>query len=352
MRSVMRSWSKWVIFSRRMKSSSSAGPRSPALSEFWLSAIGCPKFVVRARPPESTRTRSSGSLPGLRPRRAWVPTLGDVASSLSVLAVTSWLGGSAVAPGGGTRAASPYSLPLLSLNGKAAGRSCVSVILRAAGSALLRGGPLRGPLTVDFAGAAERLADGFCFLAERAGALLVAFVVFAVFEREAESALGERLFFVGMRHPPAAPEVQHRCPTMNVNESARVDLHPKLLPGDHPSLVDQGDRPLAGHELPGIVEAPAGEARVHRAVPLVDARGPAGLGVDDAGMRHPRAQRHDGQELGSLDADLHADARSEAGADLVRRRQERGRPIGADLTHRAPGGGGRGGAPPRGVGAD
>ena len=33
-RSGMRSWSKWVIFSRRMKSSSSVGPRSPALSEF------------------------------------------------------------------------------------------------------------------------------------------------------------------------------------------------------------------------------------------------------------------------------------------------------------------------------
>ena len=40
MRSGMRSWSKWVIFSRRMKSSSSVGPRRPALSEFWLSAIG------------------------------------------------------------------------------------------------------------------------------------------------------------------------------------------------------------------------------------------------------------------------------------------------------------------------
>ena len=36
----MRSWSKWVIFSRRMKSSISVGPRRPALSEFWLSAIG------------------------------------------------------------------------------------------------------------------------------------------------------------------------------------------------------------------------------------------------------------------------------------------------------------------------
>ena len=32
-RSGMRSWSKWVIFSRRMKSSSSVGPRRPAFSE-------------------------------------------------------------------------------------------------------------------------------------------------------------------------------------------------------------------------------------------------------------------------------------------------------------------------------
>ena len=41
----MRSWSKCVIFSRRMKSSSSVGPRSPAFSECWLSATGTPWFV-------------------------------------------------------------------------------------------------------------------------------------------------------------------------------------------------------------------------------------------------------------------------------------------------------------------
>src|SRR5690554_7367395 len=46
MRSGMRSWSKWVIFSRRMKSLSSAGPRTPALSEDWLSAISTPWLVV------------------------------------------------------------------------------------------------------------------------------------------------------------------------------------------------------------------------------------------------------------------------------------------------------------------
>ena len=46
MRSGMRSWSKWVIFSRRMKSSSSVGPRGVARSEFWLSATGMPWLVV------------------------------------------------------------------------------------------------------------------------------------------------------------------------------------------------------------------------------------------------------------------------------------------------------------------
>jgi hypothetical protein len=64
MRSGMRSWSKCVIFSRRMKSSSSVGPRSPAFSECWLSATGTPWFVLRARAVESTRTRSSGRTSG------------------------------------------------------------------------------------------------------------------------------------------------------------------------------------------------------------------------------------------------------------------------------------------------
>ena len=66
MRSGIRSWSKWVIFSRRMKSSSSVGPRSPAFSEFWLSATGTPWLVVSGWPPESTRTRSSGPVAGLK----------------------------------------------------------------------------------------------------------------------------------------------------------------------------------------------------------------------------------------------------------------------------------------------
>ena len=36
-----------MIFSRRMKSSSSVGPRGVDVSEFWLSAIGIPCAVVR-----------------------------------------------------------------------------------------------------------------------------------------------------------------------------------------------------------------------------------------------------------------------------------------------------------------
>ena len=50
-----------------MKSSSSAGPRRPAFSEFWLSATGTPWLVVSARSPESTRTRSSGAVRGIEP---------------------------------------------------------------------------------------------------------------------------------------------------------------------------------------------------------------------------------------------------------------------------------------------
>src|SRR3954464_10472103 len=43
----MRSWSKWVIFSRKWKSSSSVGPRSPALSEWSVSGRRSPWLVVR-----------------------------------------------------------------------------------------------------------------------------------------------------------------------------------------------------------------------------------------------------------------------------------------------------------------
>ena len=42
----MRSWSKWKIFSRKWKSSSALGPRSPMRSVFWSSATGMPCCVV------------------------------------------------------------------------------------------------------------------------------------------------------------------------------------------------------------------------------------------------------------------------------------------------------------------
>ncbi len=98
MRSGMRSWSKWVIFSRRMKSSRSVGPRRPALSEFWLSAIGTPWLVVSTRPLESVRTRSSGRLPGFNPRRG-LPVFELAFDSESVLPVAEGSSGSTVLPG-------------------------------------------------------------------------------------------------------------------------------------------------------------------------------------------------------------------------------------------------------------
>ena len=96
MRSGIRSWSKCVIFSRRMKSCSSVGPRSPALSELWLSATGTPWFVVSAWPVESTRTRSSEPIVLLSPTTGPpLPTLSDGWRSVTVLAPT--MGSSAIA---------------------------------------------------------------------------------------------------------------------------------------------------------------------------------------------------------------------------------------------------------------
>ena len=80
-------WSKWVIFSRRMKSSSSVCPSRPAFSELWLSAT----FYALVRRQRTTgrvnRTRSSGPTVGLRP--TFGPPLqpcGRVFISLTVLA--------------------------------------------------------------------------------------------------------------------------------------------------------------------------------------------------------------------------------------------------------------------------
>ena len=152
MRSGIRSWSKCVIFSRRMKSSSKAGPRKPAFSEFWLSATDTPWFVVRTRPPESTRTRSSGRLPGLNPARADVPAFSDSLLSVSVLPVAAGSDGALATPSGGTRARSPCSASLLALNGMCAASACVAAILATCASPAARR-PAKsacdGPLTVE-----------------------------------------------------------------------------------------------------------------------------------------------------------------------------------------------------------
>jgi hypothetical protein len=144
-------WSKCVNFSRRMKSSRSAGPRRPALSEFWLSAMGWPKFVVSGWPPQSIRTRSSGSAPGVTPSRAGAPVLAEVVASVSVLPVTLGSEDSAATPDLGVRAASPISAGLFGLWGNALASACMPCIFSAAGLPPFPAGPRRGPLTVDFA---------------------------------------------------------------------------------------------------------------------------------------------------------------------------------------------------------
>src|SRR4026209_1262948 len=133
-----------------MKTSRRAGPRSPPLSEFWLSATGWAKLVVRTRPPESTRTRSRGRLPGFTPGLAGAPVLSDAFASVSVLATTVG-SGSAVAPGLGVRDATPCSPAFDRLNGNEAARASVPRILRSAGLLPGAGGDFLAPLTVDLA---------------------------------------------------------------------------------------------------------------------------------------------------------------------------------------------------------
>src|SRR5687768_5265473 len=136
-----------------MKSSSSVGPRSPALSEFWLSAIGTPWLVVSTRPPESTRTRSSGPTVGLKltcglPR----PTFSDAFTSVSVLPPTIGCGGSTACPCGGAIAASPNSPGLAALCGIADASASAPAIFAVAASEMASAPPLRvGPLTVALA---------------------------------------------------------------------------------------------------------------------------------------------------------------------------------------------------------
>ncbi len=137
----MRSWSKWLIFSRSTKSSSTVGPRSPALSEFWLSATSTPWLVVNACPVESTRAPSSESVVALRPGTAPpAPTLADSATSLSVLAPSASTGGLTDSPSTGAwPASSPWSCCFSTFAGIAAATACVAAALAARA-------PIDGPL--------------------------------------------------------------------------------------------------------------------------------------------------------------------------------------------------------------
>ncbi len=120
----MRSWSKWVIFSRRMKSSIAVGPRRPIFSESWLFPTGTPWLVVSTRPLSSTRTRSSGPFKGFLPISGVPsPTLGEAMSSVVVLAVASGVDGAWRVPSCGGKASSPYSRGLVGLNGISAARA-------------------------------------------------------------------------------------------------------------------------------------------------------------------------------------------------------------------------------------
>jgi hypothetical protein len=133
-----------------MKSSSSAGPRNPAFSEFWLSATYTPWFVVMARAPPSARTRSSGPIVELKPVvGAPEPVLGEGLVSVSVLPVTATSSGSSGLPAGGLRALSPNSANLIGLVGIASARAAAPAALRAGRSPWSTRAALRaGPLTV------------------------------------------------------------------------------------------------------------------------------------------------------------------------------------------------------------
>ncbi|WP_232310172.1 hypothetical protein [Pseudoxanthomonas mexicana] len=111
------------------------------MSEFWLSATGTPRFVVRRWPLLSTRTRSSDPTVGLAPSAAREPTLSEVLVSASVLAVAKADGGMTCVPSGGSIApARPCSAALFSLKGISAAVASTS----AACSAAMSGDPKAG----------------------------------------------------------------------------------------------------------------------------------------------------------------------------------------------------------------
>src|SRR5690606_35768191 len=112
----MRSWSKWVSFSRRIKSFNRAGPRSPAFKEFWLSDTVTPWLVVSICPEESARTRLSEPPAALTPDSAASPYLAVWFFSEGVLATASRVADGDVAPGTGDKALSwPCSLGFVGL---------------------------------------------------------------------------------------------------------------------------------------------------------------------------------------------------------------------------------------------
>src|SRR4030095_2396509 len=132
-----------------MKSSSSAGPRNPALSEFWLSAIGTPWLVVRTRPLESVRTRSSEALPGLKLICGLpAPTFCEALISVGVIPATTGCGGSTACPTEGLRARSPNSLGFAALNGNAEATASVPACFAVAASET-SATPCAGPLAVE-----------------------------------------------------------------------------------------------------------------------------------------------------------------------------------------------------------
>ena len=106
-----------------------------------------PWFVVSARARGSTRTRSSGPLPGLMPACAGLPAFADALGSDSVLAPTAGSIGSTLCPACGSAEALPYSLGFAALNGNASATISVASSFAAARP---RPAPERrdGPLTV------------------------------------------------------------------------------------------------------------------------------------------------------------------------------------------------------------
>src|SRR5690606_3664043 len=117
-RSGIRSWSKWVIFSRRMKSLSCAGPMTHALREDWWTAISSSWYVASGPWGGGARSLSRDpswylpSLTGPAPR-----VLALLLVSLSVLAAASSSKTGDTEPAGGAPGAE-YSLDLVSLYGR------------------------------------------------------------------------------------------------------------------------------------------------------------------------------------------------------------------------------------------